>query len=168
MEDICKDIIVPWFLTMMEVDCCFVKGQRSLIWGYTILLEVRLRKDENGYDAAYRELKEETGIDSAHIQLNHMMDFTYYNQDCFVEVYVGYLSAEITTLYEEAHPLVWLDSKEDFFDTDRFAGEGNIGHMVEQVSKYGLGKPENRERQLVRKGIDETALCIGVAGSRGG
>ena len=34
----------------------------------------------------------------------------------------------------------WLDSGEDFFDLERFAGEGNIGHMVQQVKDYGRGK----------------------------
>ena len=28
---------------------------------------------------------------------------------------------------------------ENFFDLERFAGEGNIGHMVEQVKEYGTG-----------------------------
>jgi len=30
-------------------------------------------------------------------------------------------------------------SDENFFDLDRFAGEGNIGHMIEQVKDYGEG-----------------------------
>ena len=67
-----------------------------------------------------------------------MMDFKYYNQDCYVEVYVGRLSEEIV-LYEEMHPLEWLSVNEDFFALDKFAGEGNIGHMVEQVKTYGMG-----------------------------
>lgn len=41
---------------------------------------------------------------------------------------------------EEAHPLEWLSIDENFFDLDRFAGEGNIGHMVEQVRGYGMGE----------------------------
>jgi len=124
----------------------FCKRTKEPYLGLYNLVGGKIEKGENGYDAAYRELKEETGIGSDHIQLSHMMDFTYYNQNCYVEVYVGYLSAGITTLHEEAHPLVWLDMKEDFFDSARFAGEGNIGHMVEQVKRYGLGLPENRAR----------------------
>ncbi|MFR4019232.1 MAG: DNA mismatch repair protein MutT, partial [Clostridia bacterium] len=45
-------------------------------------------------------------------------------------------------LVSEKHPLCWIDAGEDFFDLERFAGEGNIGHMVEQVRDYGMGVPE--------------------------
>lgn len=98
----------------------------------------KIEDNEDGYLAAYRELYEETGISREHIELNHMMDFTYYNQDCYVEVYVGNLNSEIT-LTQEYHPLVWLGLYEDFFDLDKFAGEGNIGHMIKQVELYGVG-----------------------------
>lgn len=98
----------------------------------------KINPDEDGFVAAYRELYEETGINRTNIDLHHMMDFTYYNQDCYVEVYVGYLKEEVT-LKPEYHPLFWLDLNEDFFRADRFAGEGNIGHMVLQVLQYGSG-----------------------------
>lgn len=107
------------------------KGLYNLVGG-------KIEENEDGYEAAYRELYEETGIDGSKIRLSHMMDFTYYNQNCYVEVYAGYLNKEVV-LYEEVHPLVWLDIAEDFFDSSRFAGEGNIGHMVEQVNIYGMG-----------------------------
>lgn len=68
-----------------------------------------------------------------------MMDFTYYNQNCYVEIYTGVLKGDVE-LVSEKHPLCWLDSGEDFFDLERFAGEGNIGHMVQQVKDYGRGK----------------------------
>ena len=101
----------------------------------------KIESDEDGFASAYRELEEETGISRAQIQLFHMMDFTYYNQDCYVEVYVGQLEKEVY-LKEELHPLYWLDVNENFFDINRFAGEGNIGHMVEQVRQFGFGKAE--------------------------
>ncbi len=97
----------------------------------------KIESGESGMEAAYRELQEETGITSQDIQLHHMMDFTYYNQDCYVEVYAGSLTKDID-LMEETHPLVWLDLSENFFDMSRFAGEGNIGHMVEQVKCFGM------------------------------
>ncbi len=106
------------------------KGLYNLVGG-------KIDKNEDGFVAAYRELEEETGIDSSDIQLHHMMDFTYYNQNCYVEVYVGRLDEEIE-IQEEIHPLEWLFLDENFFDLDRFAGEGNIGHMVEQVKIYGI------------------------------
>ena len=49
------------------------------------------------------------------------------------------MKVEKMVLQEEAHPLVWLSTEEDFFDYNRFAGEGNIGHMVEQVKWFGIG-----------------------------
>lgn len=105
------------------------KGLYNLVGG-------KIEKDEDGLEAAYREMREETGITPDQIQLSHMMDFTYYNQNCYVEVYVGRLTEE-TALYEEAHPLEWLSADENYFDSSRFAGEGNIGHMLEQVRIYG-------------------------------
>lgn len=101
----------------------------------------KIEEGESGIEAAYRELQEETGITSQDILLHHMMDFTYYNQNCYVEVYVGTLLKDIN-LREETHPLVWLDVNEDFFDMNRFAGEGNIGHMIEQVKCFGMGIQE--------------------------
>ena len=91
--------------------------------------------------AAYRELEEETGISRAQITLCHMMDFTYYNQDCYMEIYVGHLTGDVI-LREEKHPLHFLKvAEEDFFSLEKFAGEGNIGHMIEQVKEYGRGLP---------------------------
>ena len=93
---------------------------------------------EGGLEAAFRELEEETGITRDDISLKHMMDFTYFNQNCVVEVYVGALNKEVE-VRTEVHPLEWLTMDHDFFDLDEFAGEGNIGHMVEQVRVYGDG-----------------------------
>ena len=107
------------------------KGKYNLVGG-------KIETGESGAEAAYRELREETGITEEDICLKHMMDFTYFNQNCRVEVYTGILNKE-KELREEIHPLLWLDSTEDFFDLDRFAGEGNIGHMMEQIKIYGEG-----------------------------
>lgn len=107
------------------------EGKYNLVGG-------KIEPGEEGLSAAYRELFEETGITREDIILKHMMNFTYFNQNCIVEVYVGTLHKEVG-LKPENHPLLWLDVDEDFFDLDRFAGEGNIGHMVEQVRIYGDG-----------------------------
>lgn len=98
----------------------------------------KIEQGEDGFDAAYRELAEETGIGRGDIALKHMMDFTYFNQDCRVEVYVGTLQRDVL-LRGEKHPLVWLNTDQDFFSMEKFAGEGNIGHMIEQVKIYGEG-----------------------------
>lgn len=119
----------------------FCKRMKDPYKGLYNLVGGKIEEDEDGFEAAYRELREETGIESDKIQLNHMMDFTYYNQNCYVEVYVGKISEEIT-LFEEAHPLEWLSADENYFDSRKFAGEGNIGHMVEQVRIYGTGQKQ--------------------------
>lgn len=108
------------------------EGKFNLVGG-------KIEAGEDHFDAAYRELFEETGIGCGDVELFHMMDFTYYNQNCYVEIYTGVLRGDVE-LVSEKHPLRWLDVSEDFFDLDRFAGEGNIGHMVEQVKDYGRGK----------------------------
>lgn len=108
------------------------EGKYNLVGG-------KIEPGEDGFDAAYRELCEETGITRSQIELRHMMDFTYYNQNCYVEIYTGRLRDEVA-LRQETHPLCWLEEGEDFFDMKKFAGEGNIGHMVEQVKQYGEGR----------------------------
>ena len=110
------------------------KGKLNLVGG-------KIEPGEDGFVAAYRELREETGIDKEDVSLRHMMDFTYYNQDCYVEVYVGTLNKK-TILKPEQHPLIWLSTDENFFDLNKFAGEGNIGHMMEQVKEFGRGIAE--------------------------
>lgn len=117
------------------------KRTKDPYMGLYNLVGGKIEKEENGSAAAYRELEEETGIAPDQVRLSHMMDFTYYNQDCYVEVYVGEIGDNVT-LTDELHPLEWLSAEENFFDRSRFAGEGNIGHMVEQVRIYGKGKVE--------------------------
>lgn len=145
----------------------FCKRMKDPYKGLYNLVGGKIEENEDGYQAAYRELKEETGIDQLNIQLNHMMDFTYYNQDCYVEVYAGQLSTE-TVLREEAHPLVWLDLTENFFDDSRFAGEGNIGHMVEQVKLYGMGEKRSLYNENGRAIAATDSISIGVDGCKGG
>ncbi|WP_426452130.1 NUDIX hydrolase [Paenibacillus sp. S-38] len=92
----------------------------------------KVESGETGREAAYRELMEETGIVEEDIKLHHIMDFTYYLQDCYVEVYAGRLKREVMVFGEE-NELYWSDLNQNFFDMTLFAGEGNIGHMIEQV-----------------------------------
>jgi len=104
------------------------KGLYNLVGG-------KIDPGEDGLSAAYRELYEETSISKDDVTLKHLMDFKYYYQKCYVEVYVGKLLHDVN-LVEEVHELFWSDLDHDFFDMTVYAGEGNIGHMIEQVNMY--------------------------------
>lgn len=95
---------------------------------------------ESDEEAAYRELEEETGIGRDSIVLLHVMDFLYRAEDMELQVWAGQLEREVI-LREEVNPLVWLSAEENFFDSTRFAGEGNIGHILRQVRIAGFPRP---------------------------
>lgn len=104
------------------------KGKFNLVGG----------KVENGEDelyAAYRELEEETGITKKDIKLIHLMNFIYKIDNIELEVYMGKLEKELE-LVEEVNKLYWIDKNENFFDYEKYAGEGNIGHMVLHSEMY--------------------------------
>lgn len=101
------------------------KGLSNLVGG-------KIETGEVGIEAAYRELFEETAIAKDDITLHHLMDFKYYLQCCYVEVYVGRLKRDVAISGEE-NELYWSELDHNFFDMTLFAGEGNIGHMIEQV-----------------------------------
>ena len=105
----------------------YSKDQKSLLFckrlwdpyeGLYNLVGGKIEPGEDGFEAAYRELEEETGIGRNAIELSHMMDFTYYNQDCTVEVYVGTLHREVD-LIPEKHPCAGSRSKAQTFSTYR-------------------------------------------------
>ena len=76
-----------------------------------------------------RELFEETGIDQTSIKLLPFIDFTWHTVNMEMKVFIGRINKEVK-LIEEIHRLYWLSIDENFFDMTKFAGEGNIGHMI--------------------------------------
>lgn len=104
------------------------KGKLNLVGG-------KVEANESELDAAYRELEEETGITNKDIQLTHIMNFQYIITDMELEVYYGKLNKDVTVV-EEVNKLYWIDKNSNFFDIEKYAGEGNIGHMVKQVELY--------------------------------
>ena len=104
------------------------KGKYNLVGG-------KVEKNEDELHAAYRELQEETGITNNDITLTHIMNFQYIIKDMELEVYAGKLNKDIK-LVEELNKLYWIDKNENFFDLEKYAGEGNIGHMLQQVEIY--------------------------------
>lgn len=95
----------------------------------------KIEENENGMDAAYRELAEETSITRNDIALSHLMDFTYYYGNCYLEVYVGKLNKPVTVCGDE-NDLYWSGCDHDFFDLSQYAGEGNMGHILMQIEIY--------------------------------
>lgn len=100
--------------------------------GLSNLVGGKIEPGEDPYDAAYRELWEETGITREAITLRHLMDFSYPLDDCYVEVYVGRLHGPAAVRGEE-NELYWSGLDCNFFDSSQYAGEGNIGHILEHI-----------------------------------
>lgn len=95
----------------------------------------KIERNEDSEDAAYRELYEETGITREQIMLTHLMDFTYYLDNCYVEVFVGRLNCDVTVTGDE-NTLLWSNFEHNFFDMNEYAGEGNIGHIMEHIKLF--------------------------------
>ena len=104
------------------------KGLSNLVGG-------KIESSEDGLCAAYRELWEETTITENDIILSHLIDFTYYFDNCYLEVYVGKLNKHIDVCGDE-NDLYWSDLDLNFFDPTKYAGEGNIGHIMMHIEMY--------------------------------
>ena len=107
----------------------FCKRMKDPYEGLYNFVGGKIEEGEDSLAAAYRELYEETGITDKDIILYPFMDYIWHFQQIRMEVYVGVLKNEVE-LQREKHPLCWLDFSQDF-DMKLFAGEGNIGHMIE-------------------------------------
>ena len=103
--------------------------------GLLNLVGGKLESGEGGLTGAYRKLFEETGIAENDIGLAHLMDFIYYVEGIVMEVYYGRLLHDVV-LREEVNPLLWMDADQDYSDTGKFAGCGNLGHIVGLIQMY--------------------------------
>ena len=104
------------------------KGKFNLVGG-------KVEPNEDELEAAYRELQEETGITKDDIKLTHLMNFQYKMNNLELEVFAGILNKDVN-LIEEVNKLYWIDKNENLFDLEKFAGSGNIGHMLQQAEFY--------------------------------
>ena len=98
----------------------------------------KIEKENDGLNEAYRELFEETNISKNDISLKHFMNIEYISFNKSLEVYYGILNKEVE-LVEEINKLEWVDINDNFFDMTRYAGERNIGHIIEEI-KIDLNK----------------------------
>ena len=108
------------------------KRRKNPYKGLYNLVGRKIENGEYGLSAAYRELEEETGISKNDTIITYLMEFTYYLPGIRVEVYVGRLNKEITA-YGDENDLEWIEIDQNFFDVSSFAGEGNIGHIMEHI-----------------------------------
>ena len=94
---------------------------------------------ESFIEAAYRELKEETGIGKESITpLYHLMDLTYYHVNSLIECYMCRLTEEVELIQETGgNELEWVNIVgTDFGNTEIFAGDGNILHCFLIAQHY--------------------------------
>lgn len=92
----------------------------------------KIEKENDGLSEAYRELYEETNISKEDITLKHFMNIEYVVFDKILEVYYGILNKKVN-LIEEVNKLEWVSINDNFFDMKKYAGEGNIGHIIEEI-----------------------------------
>ena len=98
----------------------------------------KIEKENDGLNEAYRELVEETNISKDDVELKHFMNIEYVSFNKSLEVYYGILNKEVE-LVEEVNKLEWVDINDNFFDMTKYAGEGNIGYIIEEI-KIELNK----------------------------
>ena len=72
----------------------------------------KIEKENDGLNEAYRELEEETNIKKKDIDLIHFMNLSYTKWDKELE---------------------GVNINDNFFDMNKYAGEGNIGHIIEEI-----------------------------------
>ena len=101
------------------------KGMYNLVGG-------KIEKENDGLNEAYRELFEETNIQKTDVDLVYFMNLSYIKWNKELEVYYGILNKDVT-LIEEVNKLDWVPIDDNFFDMNKYAGEGNIGHIIEEI-----------------------------------
>ena len=104
------------------------KGMYNLIGG-------KIEKEDDGLNEAYRELFEETSITENDVSLIHFMNIDYFAFNKSLEVYYGILKHDVE-LIEEVNKLEWVGINDNFFDMKKYAGEGNIGHIIAEIKIY--------------------------------
>ena len=108
------------------------KRTKEPYMGMYNLVGGKIEKENDGLNEAYRELVEETNIKKDDVELIHFMNLAYVKWDKEIEVYYGILNKDVN-LIEEVNKLEWVDINDNFFNMIKYAGEGNIGHIIEEI-----------------------------------
>ena len=124
------NVIVIFEIHLEKTLMC--KRTKEPYMGMYNLVGGKIEKENDGLNEAYRELEEETNIKKKDIDLIHFMNLTYTKWNKELEVYYGILKNEVE-LIEEVNKLEWVSVNDNFFDMNRYAGEGNIGHIIEEI-----------------------------------
>ena len=123
----CYNLIVVFNETADKVLLC--RRRRDPYKDRSNFIGGKIEAGESGIAAAYRELWEETTITKDSITLTHFMDLTYYTYNQLIEVYVGRMKSPCEVSGDE-NELYWSSLDENFFDSEKFAGDGNMGHIL--------------------------------------
>lgn len=130
------NVIVIFDKDMTKTLMC--KRTKEPYMGMYNLVGGKIEKENDGLNEAYRELVEETNISKVDVELKYFMNIEYVSFNKSLEVYYGVLKKDVE-LVEEVNKLEWVDINDNFFDMTRYAGEGNIGHIIEEI-KIDLNK----------------------------
>ena len=99
------NVIIVYNKEMTSVLMC--KREKNPYKGLYNLVGGKIEKENDGLNEAYRELREETNISKEDIDLVHLMNFTYINDDVELEVYYGILKHDVQ-LVDEVNKLTWM------------------------------------------------------------
>ena len=124
------NVIVIFNSNMTQTLMC--KRTKDPYKGMYNLVGKKKKKENDGLNEAYRELYEETNISKDDVTLTHFMNITYVKWEKELEIYYGKLNKDVE-LVEEVNQLEWVSIDENFFDMKKYAGEGNIGHIMEEI-----------------------------------
>lgn len=124
------NVIVVFDKNMQNTLMC--KRAKEPYLGMYNLVGGKIEKENDGLNEAYRELFEETNIRKDDINLMHFMNIEYKTLNKLLEVYYGTLNKEVK-LIEEVNKLEWVLIDDDFFNMNKYAGEGIIGHIIEEI-----------------------------------
>lgn len=127
------NVIVVFDKNMQNTLMC--KRAKEPYLGMYNLVGGKIEKENDGLNEAYRELFEETNIRKDDINLMHFMNIEYKTLNKLLEVYYGTLNKEVK-LIEEVNKLEWVLIDDDFFNMNKYAGEGIIGHIIEEIKIF--------------------------------
>ena len=126
------NLVVIFDKDMKNILMCVRKKEPYL--GMYNFVGGKIDVENDGLNEAYRELEEETNIKKEDVKLKYFMNIDYFAFDKTLEIYYGILNKEVE-LVEEVNALEWVSIDDDFFDRNKYAGRGVIGHIVEEIKK---------------------------------